>query len=81
MSEFITGKDLEDTIYNTIWETERKLLIVSPFIKLENGGGDYVISVNKTDEGARTFVIDYHCESADKSHVGTDIDVTQFGLP
>ncbi len=53
----------------------------SPFVKLQEGGGDYMISVNKTDEGARTFVIDYHCNAADDSHVGTDIDVTQFGLP
>ncbi len=53
----------------------------SPFVKLENGGGEYAISVNKTDVGARTFVIEYHCNSADDSHVGTDIDVTQFGLP
>jgi hypothetical protein len=36
MSKFITGKDLEDAIYNTIWESESKLLIVSPFIKLDD---------------------------------------------
>ena len=36
MSKFITGKELEDAIYNTIWETESRLLIVSPFIKLDN---------------------------------------------
>ncbi len=53
----------------------------SPFVKLQGGKGVYVLSVSKTDEGARTFVIDYHCNAADDSHVGTDIDVTQFGLP
>ena len=36
MSKFITGVDLEETIYNIIWETERVLLIVSPYIKLDN---------------------------------------------
>jgi len=36
MSKFITGKELEDTIYDTIWETESKLLIVSPYIKLDD---------------------------------------------
>ncbi|MFD1616602.1 phospholipase D family protein [Gelatiniphilus marinus] len=36
MSKFITGKELEDAIYNTIWETESRLLIVSPFIKLDD---------------------------------------------
>lgn len=36
MSKFITGKELEHAIYNIIWETERVLLIVSPYIKLDN---------------------------------------------
>lgn len=36
MAKFITGKDLEDAIYDIIWEAERKLLIVSPFIKLDD---------------------------------------------
>jgi len=53
----------------------------SPFIKLQGGGGVYWIWVNKTDEGERRFVLDYHCNAANDSHVGTDIDVTQFGLP
>ncbi|AEE18504.1 phospholipase D family protein [Dokdonia sp. 4H-3-7-5] len=36
MGKFITGKELEEAIYNTIWETESELLIVSPFIKLDD---------------------------------------------
>ncbi len=36
MSKFITGKELEDAIYNIIWDTERVLLIVSPYIKLDD---------------------------------------------
>lgn len=36
MSTFLTGKSLEDAIYNIIWESENKLLIVSPFIKLDD---------------------------------------------
>lgn len=35
MNKFLTGKHLEDAIYNIIWETESRLLIVSPFIKLD----------------------------------------------
>ena len=35
MSKFITGKNLSDAIYNIIWNAERSLLIVSPFIKLD----------------------------------------------
>ncbi len=53
----------------------------SPFINLQAGKGVYTISVNKTDEGTRTFVLDYHCNAANGSHVGTEIGVTQFGLP
>lgn len=36
MSQFITGKRLEDTIYDIIWEAQETLLIVSPFIKLDD---------------------------------------------
>lgn len=36
MAKFITGKDLEDAIYNIIWDAEQTLLIVSPFIKLDH---------------------------------------------
>ena len=35
MSKFITGKDLENNIYDIIWKAEKTLLIVSPFIDLE----------------------------------------------
>lgn len=36
MSKFITGKALEDRITDIIWKAEKKLLIVSPFIKLDS---------------------------------------------
>lgn len=36
MSKFLTGKDLEAAIYDIIWDTERTLMIVSPFIKLDD---------------------------------------------
>lgn len=35
MAKFITGKDLEKVIYDIIWEAQETLLIVSPFIKLD----------------------------------------------
>ncbi|KOS06781.1 hypothetical protein AM493_12670 [Flavobacterium akiainvivens] len=35
MSKFITGKELIDTIDSIIWDAEKTLLIVSPFIKLD----------------------------------------------
>jgi hypothetical protein len=36
MSTFLTGKELEDTIYDIIWEADQSLLIVSPYIKLDD---------------------------------------------
>lgn len=36
MSKFLTGKDLDDAICDIIWETEKCLMIVSPFIKLDD---------------------------------------------
>ncbi len=42
MAKFITGKDLEKVIYDIIWEAENTLLIVSPFIKLDDYFQDLV---------------------------------------
>jgi hypothetical protein len=36
MSRFLTGKELEDCITNIIWDASETLLIVSPFIKLDD---------------------------------------------
>lgn len=35
MTKFITGQDLEKVIYDIIWEAEETLLIVSPYIRLD----------------------------------------------
>ena len=35
MAKFITGKDLEKAIYDIIWDAESSILIVSPYIKLD----------------------------------------------
>lgn len=35
MSKFLTGKELEETIYDVIFEAQETLLIVSPYIKLD----------------------------------------------
>ncbi|MGI0105606.1 phospholipase D family protein [Salinimicrobium sp. WS361] len=35
MSKFLTGEELENTVYDIIWEAEQSLLIVSPYIKLD----------------------------------------------
>lgn len=36
MAKFITGKELEKAVYDIIWEATDTLLIVSPFIKLDD---------------------------------------------
>lgn len=36
MSKFVTGKELTDVIYDIIWNAEQTLLLVSPFIKLDD---------------------------------------------
>lgn len=36
MSKFLTGKELEDAIINIIWRAEKTLLLVSPYIKLDD---------------------------------------------
>ena len=36
MERLITGKELDDEICNIIWEAKETLLIVSPYIKLDD---------------------------------------------
>jgi hypothetical protein len=36
MSKFLTGKELSQKVYDIIWEADRILTIVSPFIKLDD---------------------------------------------
>ena len=36
--DFLTGKPLSDTIYDTLFKAEKELIIVSPYIQL----GDYL---------------------------------------
>jgi len=50
----------------------------SPPIILQGGNGVYLLLVNKTDVGARQFIVDYHCKTATGVHTGTDINVKQF---
>jgi hypothetical protein len=36
MSKFVTGKELEEVVYDILFEAKRHLLLVSPYIKLDN---------------------------------------------
>lgn len=66
---------------NSITDTVSGDADFTPFITLQGGAGVYWLLVNKTDVGARSFEIEYHCNTADDIHTGTDIGVTQYGLP
>lgn len=51
----------------------------SPEIRVRNGNNPYLILVNKTGEGPRTFLLTYHCQTASGIHTGTsDPLVRQF---
>ena len=50
----------------------------SPEVKVHGGNGVYLLLVNKTNAGARSFLVSYHCMTASNAHTGTDITVQQF---
>jgi len=66
---------------NSITDTVSGDADFSPFILLQDGAGPYSVIVSKTDVGARSFDLQYHCNTANAVHTGTDIFVFQFGLP
>jgi hypothetical protein len=50
----------------------------SPEVRVHGGNGVYQLLVNKTNVGARSFIVTYHCMTAGNVHTGTDILVKQF---
>lgn len=50
----------------------------SPEVSVQGGNGVYLLLVNKTGAGARSFLVSYHCMTANNVHTGTDINVQQF---
>lgn len=44
----------------------------SPPVSVQGGNGTYLLLVNKTGAGARSFIISYHCQSADTPPVHTE---------
>lgn len=53
----------------------------SPFVELRGGTGVYFVIVSKTAAGERSFDLEYHCMSGNDNHTGTEIGVTQYGVP
>ena len=50
----------------------------SPEVSVAGGDGAYLLLVNKTGPGPRSFIVSYHCMTIDNAHTGTDIRVNQF---
>lgn len=50
----------------------------SDYIALPGGSGEYIMMVDKTAAGARTFDLEWHCYTATSVHTGTDVTVQQF---
>lgn len=50
----------------------------SPQVSVAGGNGPYLVLVNKTGPGPRSFIVSYHCTTFDNVHTGTDILVYQF---
>lgn len=50
----------------------------SPFVTLHGGPGVYNMIINKTDVGERNFDVEWHCNTVDGIHTGTEISVSQF---
>lgn len=50
----------------------------SPEVRVHGGNGVYLLLVNKTKAGVRSFAVSYHCMTANNLHTGTDIVVNQF---
>lgn len=50
----------------------------SPFVTLHGGPGVYFMIINKTDVGERSIDAEWHCNTEDGVHTGTEISVSQF---
>ncbi len=49
----------------------------SPWVHVEQGNGDYTLSVNQTHAVNTAYKIEYHCESTGGAHVGTSVVTLQ----
>lgn len=52
--------------------------VPSPEVSIAGGDGVYLLLVNKTGPGPRSFIVSYHCMTINNAHTGTDIRVNQF---
>lgn len=45
----------------------------SPTVKIKGNDGFFILTVDKTGAGAENYAVQYHCETLDNQHTGTDI--------
>ena len=45
----------------------------SPTVKVKGSDGFFILTVDKTGAGAENYAVQYHCETLDNQHTGTDI--------
>lgn len=45
----------------------------SPTVKVKGNDGFFILTIDKTAAGAENYAVQYHCETIDNQHTGTDI--------
>ena len=50
---------------------------VKPGTTVNDGNGDYLVMVNKSQPSRASYSFDYHCMTASGGHTGTDISAVQ----
>lgn len=74
MSKFLTDKELEETIYDIIWQAEQSLLIVSPYIKLDKYFKDLFEKHINNHKLRLTIVFGKNEKDVNRSLRNTDFD-------
>ena len=67
MSNFLAGKALEDKLTDIIWNAKKYLLIISPFIKLDNHVRNIFDKIKATHEVYLILVFGKNEDSKHKS--------------
>lgn len=74
MSKFLTGKDLEEKLTDIIWDAKKHIVIVSPFIKLDNHVRSIFDKIKATHEVHIVLVFGKNEDYKQKSFNKNDFD-------
>ncbi len=69
--QVMKGGEIKNTVVSTtanVW---------SPWIYVQQGNGDYTMSVNQSHAVNTLYRVEYHCQRADGTHTGTGIITLQ----